>query len=903
MSALSVIRLKVNGMVATALVDTGCSKTILNKKFLPKSQCRYSNSQKVVTFEGNVHQCTGSAVVILEVDGIKARDEVILVDFQPFGVDMMLGMTSIKLLGGVSISPLGKAKFGLSYCGASALNKDKVKKIEIKKKDHEAVFNGVEWGIKWKWRDGESPDRLRNKVAQYGIPQHARADYREWRRMGNKPATIDLRKAYLQLKTDKSLWPFQTVVFRNKRYCLTRLGFGLNVAPMIMKSVVSAVIDQDELVKSGTSAYVDDIFVDESVVSLDFVKRHFLKYGLESKEGEQIGNDGVRVLGLCVRKVGNKLMWSRGNRVDAISQKLTRRVVFSICGQLVGHLPVCGWLRVICSLLKRKAVSLTKGWDDEICDKNVKWVLKEVFAEVERCEPACGDWAVCGDEGKVWVDASSLAMGALIQVGKTTVEDATWLRKETSDIHINMAELDAVIRGMNMALMWKLKKVTVFTDSVTVFLWVSDALTGKSRLRSKATGEMLIRRRLSVLQQLIEEYNVSVEVKLIPSKDNLADALARVRSRWLNKLTVPECRNSCMGIVATKAESISDIHQRTGHFGVNRTLNFVRKAIPTATENDVRNVIKSCEPCQSIDPAPIRWEKGNLDVEGNWERLAMDITHYGTDKFLSLIDCGPSKYALWRHLSSSYGSLAIVRILRLIFCERGAPSEILTDNEPTFKTKEIRSFLDSWGVQIRFRAAYYPEGNGIVERNHRTIKRIAERSKMSIPEALYWYNVSADKNGASPIDKIYSYTIGVKGLGKENLPAQNVTNKRFRIGDKVWLKPPNARCYTKWQPATITRNASKQIVEVNGIPRHVKHVRPRNDTQSCIIPDVEIEMNTETGLENAKNQGEQVKDVLETNEENVEAEDRPLEIDMLLRRSGRERRMPSKYFDCYFDDP
>ena len=312
---------------------------------------------------------------------------------------------------------------------------------------------------------------------------------------------------------------------------------------------------------------------------------------------------------------------------------------------------------MICSLLKRKAVSLTKGWDDEICDENVKWVLQEVFAKVERYEPACGDWAMRGDEGKVWVDASSLAIGALIQVGETTVEDSTWLRKETSDIHINMAELDAVIRGMNMVLMWKLKKVTVFTDSVTVFHWVSDALTGKSRLKSKTMGEMLIRRRLSVLQQLIEEYNVSVDVKLIPSKDNLADALTRVRSRWLNKLTVPECRNGYKGIAATKAESISDIHQRTGHFGVNRTLNFFRKTIPTATENDVRNVIKNCEPCQSIDPSPIRWEKGILDVKGNWERLAMDITHYGTDKFLSLIDCGPSQYALWRQLSTSYGSV------------------------------------------------------------------------------------------------------------------------------------------------------------------------------------------------------------------------------------------------------
>ena len=57
-------------------------------------------------------------------------------------------------------------------------------------------------------------------------------------------------------------------------------------------------------------------------------------------------------------------------------------------------------------------------------------------------------------------------------------------------------------------------------------------------------------------------------------------------------------------------------------------------------------------------------------------------------------------------------------------------------------------------MRYRFRAAYYPEGNGIVERNHRRIKRIAELSKKSIPEAVYWYNVSADKNGASPMDNI-----------------------------------------------------------------------------------------------------------------------------------------------------
>ena len=54
-SALTIIRLKVNGMVATAIVDTGCSETILNQNFVSKNQRKCSNSTMVVTFEGNVH--------------------------------------------------------------------------------------------------------------------------------------------------------------------------------------------------------------------------------------------------------------------------------------------------------------------------------------------------------------------------------------------------------------------------------------------------------------------------------------------------------------------------------------------------------------------------------------------------------------------------------------------------------------------------------------------------------------------------------------------------------------------------------------------------------------------------------------------------------------------------------
>ena len=47
---------------------------------------------------------------------------------------------------------------------------------------------------------------------------------------------------------------------------------------------------------------------------------------------------------------------------------LTRRSVFSLCGILVGHLTVFGWLRLATDIMKRRASMVTKGWDDESAD-------------------------------------------------------------------------------------------------------------------------------------------------------------------------------------------------------------------------------------------------------------------------------------------------------------------------------------------------------------------------------------------------------------------------------------------------------------------------------------------------------------------------------------------------------
>ena len=43
---------------------------------------------------------------------------------------------------------------------------------------------------------------------------------------------------------------------------------------------------------------------------------------------------------------------------------------------------------------------------------------------------------------------------------------------------------------------------------------------------------------------------------------------------------------------------------------------------------------------------------------------------------------------------------------------------------------------------------------------------------------------------------------------------------------------------TKWRLGTVTRYILEQVVKMHGIPRHVKHIRPRNKIQQGRMGDV-----------------------------------------------------------------
>ena len=150
------------------------------------------------------------------------------------------------------------------------------------------------------------------------------------------------------------------------------------------------------------------------------------------------------------------MRWRRDNTVSE-PEKFSRRGIFSFCGRVIGHLPICGWLRPAVSFIKRQVNQETQGWDDELSfGSPVRKLVADIMVRMESEDPGKGTWCVNGSEANVWVDASSLATGVVLEVDGNVIEDGSWLR-DADTVHINMEELNAIIKGLNMALAWKLE--------------------------------------------------------------------------------------------------------------------------------------------------------------------------------------------------------------------------------------------------------------------------------------------------------------------------------------------------------------------------------------------------------------------------------------------------------------
>jgi len=851
---------KVDGVGMVALIDSGSDVNLIMTR-LVKGVINRTNGFVNGVGGQTLKTCGSCSLEVEVVEGVLVLMKFLVVEELVNDVEMIIGIDGIGLAGGIVIDECGTVSWKR---GPNVNVVRNGKQIEIEDEDFNAKFVNGRWLVRWKWKDGKPT--LRNCVAEYRISAAIRSkyrnelqlwkkngwlkrssnnsksgiipllavhqeakgkvrpvlDYREmnqyvrshnkdtvsiddtirrWRTMSPNCTLLDLKNAYLQLHVSDEMSAYQRVRIDDQYYNLTRLGFGLTSAPKIMSAVLEKVLSLNEKIRKGTSHYVDDILVDEEVVTSAVVRKHLLEYGLICKDPEKLSE--AKVLGLQIGDNDGELYWKRGGKLPSINDEMKREDVYSMCGKLTCHYPVARWLRVACSFIKRSCNGLE--WKDAVPTKAVE-MLSEVVRRVQTDDPIKGKWNIKdGDDVTVWCDASQVAVGCAIQVGDSIVEDGSWLRKLNDSAHINVAELDSVLKGINMAVKWNFKKMKIVTDSKVVFGWLN--LVKSRSYRVKVTG--------------LSELDVDWSCEWVTSQTNKADELTRVPKRWLETTCAIRQQNDSNDV----AQMIRQIHDKN-HFGVDKTLYFANKAEIVTSREAVKQVIKGCQRCNSIDPAPRRLKVGKLSVDENWKKLAIDHTHVKNNVYLTVIDCGPSRFAIWRKVRSQSAEETAFNCQQIMY-EHGIPDEVLVDNGGAFSGGDFSKMCQELGVRIIYRCAHRPSTNGIIERSHRTIKRSAARSQTCILKAVYWYNISPKAKGEES-----SVPVNVLRNREWRIPDSvvkmndGVTDGLFSVGDTVFVKPSqHVKCDDEWKRGTVTNELGGCVYEVDGLARHAQDIR------------------------------------------------------------------------------
>ncbi|RMC20735.1 hypothetical protein DUI87_01587 [Hirundo rustica rustica] len=128
-----------------------------------------------------------------------------------------------------------------------------------------------------------------------------------------------------------------------------------------------------------------------------------------------------------------------------------------------------------------------------------------------------------------------------------------------------------------------------------------------------------------------------------------------------------------------------------------------------------------------------------------------DVTHFpefGRQKYIHVsIDTFSGAVFASAHTGEKAGDT--IKHLIHAFSFLGIPKELKTDNGPAYKSRELCSFLQQWGVEHKTGIPHSPTGQAMVERTHGTIKKVlhqqqrvlkAETPAVRLARALFTIN-------------------------------------------------------------------------------------------------------------------------------------------------------------------
>ena len=255
------------------------------------------------------------------------------------------------------------------------------------------------------------------------------------------------------------------------------------------------------------------------------------------------------------------------------------------------------------------------------------------------------------------------------------------------------------------------------------------------------------------------------------------------------------------------------------------------------------------------------------EVEGVWEKLAVDLVSIEGHSVLSIIDYG-SRFPILRPLRSTSAS-AVIDELDDVFAMFGLPSAMVSDNGPQFASEHMVKFLTQLGIRHIKSSPRYPKSNGMVERLHRVLRERLSAMKSHLPfqrrlnQVLFDIRSSCHRMlGVSPGAALFTRNmrIRVPALIKPRLvnPEHQLKAKadmadqhdsRRGVQNLTILKPGSkviiqGGYYSPTQPWTVVDQYGRQVAVTDGcrfLLRNRQHVR------EYVPPSVDLEVTTPLG--------------------------------------------------------
>ena len=100
--------------------------------------------------------------------------DMLAMDGDLLGFDLLLGLDIICLLGGIHINEHGETNFPNKVFSVGAADT-----VKIERPDFDVVFDPTEkkWTATRKWSNERPPKQLINQTPEYTVPEHVRKDY------------------------------------------------------------------------------------------------------------------------------------------------------------------------------------------------------------------------------------------------------------------------------------------------------------------------------------------------------------------------------------------------------------------------------------------------------------------------------------------------------------------------------------------------------------------------------------------------------------------------------------------------------------------------------------------------------------------------------------------------------